>query len=290
MKNKHVSAFRTFIAGKMIFAVAAAMLTVTGLTAVATALAEPVLEIAYDQQVRRLTRAQLLAYSSLDTIDIPADVAYGRAMRYQAIPITALLPRLSQAGTMQFTASDGFVANIPAALLAGGKGNAQAWLAIESSDGVWPPLKVGGASAGPFYLVWLTPGKSGISTEQWPYKIARIADAPPLEIRHPQLIPKAPLPIDSAERRGLQVYMTNCAVCHQINGGGDAQIGPDLNKPFNPTEYFQESFLRRFIREPASVRTWPQRTMPGFSPSIISDDSLNDLLRYLRQMAKERTH
>lgn len=289
MKKNQTSAFETLIARKVICGIAALALTAMGSAAAATSAAEPVLDIVHDKQVQRLTRARLLSYPSVQMIDIPADVAYGRPMRYRAIPIAGLLTRLSETGTVQFTASDGFVANIPARLLAAGHGKAQAWIAIEPADAPWPALKEGAGSAGPFYLVWLAPEKSGISTEQWPYKIARIADAAPLDIRHPQIVPKK-MPIGSAEHRGLQIFMNNCAVCHKINGGGDAQVGPDLNQPFSPTEYFQEPFLRRLIRNPASVRDWRQRTMPGFSPSTISDTALNDLLSYMRQMAKERTH
>jgi mono/diheme cytochrome c family protein len=249
--------------------------------------AEPALQIVQGAQIRYWSRTQLLAHPSLRTIEIDADVAYGKRMRYRAVPITALLEKKSPGATMQFTASDGFVANIPASLLSGSAGHAQAWIAVEPPGAGWPELKPMKGSAGPFYLVWLAPEKSGISTEQWPYKIAKIAEAQPLAVRYPQIIP-AGAGSDSAERRGLQVFVTNCAVCHQIHRGGDAQIGPDLGTPYGPTEYFQEAFLRQLIRDPASVRTWSQRTMPGFSPAIISDAQLDDLLAYLRYMAKQR--
>lgn len=247
--------------------------------------AEPALEIAFGAKVERWSRADLLKHPAVRTIEVPADVAYRRAMRFRAIPLPALIAQLAQSESVQFVASDGFVANIPGALLAS---DAQPWLAIESPDLAWPALKPGGPSAGPFYLVWLAPEKNGISPEQWPYQIARIAQALPLEKRYPQILPAAATGPDSAERRGLQVFTANCAVCHKINGGGDASIGPDLNKPFGPTEYFQEAFLRQLIRNPASVRDWGQRTMPGFSQSVLSDAQMDDLLAYLRQMVKQR--
>jgi len=84
------------------------------------------------------------------------------------------------------------------------------------------------------------------------------------------------------------VYMVDCASCHPINGGGDAAVGPDLNKPHNPTEYFQEAFLRKLIRDPAAVRTWDKRIMPGFSTDALSNAQLDDLLDYLRQMARQQ--
>jgi len=70
---------------------------------------------------------------------------------------------LPQVESLQFIARDGFVANIPSGLLAGG---AQPWLAIEPADAAWPALKPGGGSAGPFYLVLRAPKKAGISPEQ----------------------------------------------------------------------------------------------------------------------------
>jgi mono/diheme cytochrome c family protein len=191
---------------------------------------------------------------------------------------------LGKADTVQFKATDGFVANIPAALFAGGS---QAWLAIEPADAKWPALKPGGSSAGPFYLVWLAPEKSAISPEQWPYRIARIGAATSLQRLYPQIVPPQ-ASANSPELRGLQVFVANCAVCHRINGGGDASVGPDLNVPFNPTEYFQEPFLRKLIRDPASVRKWPQMTMPGFSTAALTEAQLDELLAYLRAMAPQK--
>jgi mono/diheme cytochrome c family protein len=213
------------------------------------------------------------------------DVAYKRPMRYRALPLNALIHPLPASGTVQFTATDGFVANIPTALLSSA---AQPWIAVEPADAPWPPLKPGGVSAGPFYLVWLAPERAGISPEQWPYQVARIAEALPLEARYPQIVPRLPSGENSAAMRGLHVFVANCMVCHQINGGGDATVGPDLNKPFSPIEYFQEPYLRRLIRDPASVRDWRQRSMTGFSKEVLSESMLDDLLAYLRLMAAQR--
>jgi mono/diheme cytochrome c family protein len=121
-----------------------------------------------------------------------------------------------------------------------------------------------------------------------PYQVVRISAARPLEVRYPQLVPKASLPAGSAERLGLKVYVVHCAACHPLDGGGDSKVGPDLNRPLSPTEYFQEPYLRHLIRDPGSVRNWPQRVMLGFSASVVSDAALDDLLAYLRHMARQR--
>lgn len=243
---------------------------------------EPVLEVTTGTQTRHLDRSELLKNPAMETIDIPADVAYQRPMRYRAVPLSALVPSLRHVEALQFTALDGFVANISGTVFAG---NAQPWLAIESADAPWPALKSGG-SAGPFYLVWLKPEAGHVSQEQWPYQIAKITEVVPLEKRYPQIMPRAEA--DKAAQRGMQVFAANCASCHKLNGGGDAAVGPDLNKPFSPTEYFNEPFLRKLIRDSASVRNWGNRIMPAFSPNALSDAQLDDLLAYLRQMAVQR--
>ena len=171
--------------------------------------------------------------------------------------------------------------------------------------------------ASPFYLVWLMPSKAGISPEQWPYRIISILAAPALEKHFPALLAKTST--TSPEQRGLRVFVANCSSCHKlllrpdevaselpspislealldfilhraesINGAFDATVGLDLNDPYNPTENFQEPFLRKLIRAPASVRDWGQRIMPGFSPSPLKEAQLDDLLAYLRQMARQR--
>ncbi len=48
----------------------------------------------------------------------------------------------------------------------------------------------------------------------------------------------------SKEYKGFKVYLKHCSSCHSINGLGEAELGPDLNKPMNPTEYFHEMALR----------------------------------------------
>jgi mono/diheme cytochrome c family protein len=246
---------------------------------------EPVLELHFGDQNQVLPRSELLKNPAVRTVVIPNDVAYKRTMTYRALPLKAIVHHLDQVQAVQFKAEDGFVATLPTNLLTGAS---QPWIAIEPPNAPWPELKPGGRSAGAFYLVWLSPERSGVSPEQWPYQIAAISESNALHESHPQVLPDASIPKDSAEYRGLQVYSMHCASCHRINGGGEATVGPDLNLPFNPTEYFQASFLRRYIRDPASVRSWPNMSMPGFPQSVISDPQLNDLLAYLRSMARRR--
>jgi mono/diheme cytochrome c family protein len=65
-------------------------------------------------------------------------------------------------------------------------------------------------------------------------------------------------------------------------------MGPDLNRPMNPTEYFQPAALRRYLRDPTSVRAWPEQKMPDFTPQQISDGEMAALIAYLEHMAARR--
>ncbi|RBA25365.1 c-type cytochrome [Herminiimonas fonticola] len=283
MKNLIASDIRNSHSVRGLFAcVIVLMLITTGNLATA---AEPVLELAFAKQRQKLARSDLLRHPDVRTISIPADVSYKRKMEYRALPLKSILRTLHGISTVQFKSDDGFVANIPAELLSGAS---EPWLAIEAANAPWPELKPGGRSAGAFYLVWISPEKSNITPEFWPYQIAVISEISALTERYPQILPDASLKKDSAEYRGMQAYITHCSSCHQINGGGDAKLGPDLNLPFNPTEYFQADFLRKYMRDPAAVRNWPQLTMPGFSPSVMNDAQLDDLLAYLHHMTQRK--
>ena len=262
------------------------LLAMLGVSTYALA-SDPVLEVFDGLQHRYFKRSDLLLHKQTLEIEIRRDAAYGKPMKVQAIPVTALVPNVAKIASLQIVASDGFVANISGGLLAG-KG--QAYIAIEPNDMAWPALKAGSAtSAGPYYLVWLTPENAAISNEQWPYQIAKIVATAPLQERFPQLLPKMETKRSlDRELRGLQVFINNCSVCHQLNGAGDANVGPDLNWPHSPIEYFQPVYLRQLIRYPGSVRVWKQSSMPGFSQESISDAQLDDLIAYFTVMAKQR--
>lgn len=225
---------------------------------------------------------ELLRHPQARDLDIPADVAYRRNMRYRAVPLAALLKGVHPEDHLQAVASDGFAAELPAAPLLAEQGS-QAWLAIEDPQRPWPPLGAGKPSAGPFYLVWSKPEEKRIGPEQWPFQVVRIRYQPPLAERFPALLPAADA---SAEvRAGFAVFQKNCLACHRLNGAGDAQFGPDLNLPYNPTEYFQPQFLARYIRDPQALRQWPQAKMPAFPERVIDDQELCQLIGYLRHMA-----
>jgi len=237
-----------------------------------------------------LTTEALLAMPDAATIQIPDDVTYHRTMTYRAVPLRSLpgVRTLPADAELQITATDGFVTNLPAALVRGDSGHgATPWLAIEPRDKSWPRTSKG-TDIGPFYLVWINPGASGVMSEQWPYQVNAIRVVASRAAKWPQIAVGDSVPANSPVRRGQALFATQCMVCHRMNGAGDAAVGPDLNLPRNPTEYFQAWALRAYIRDPKSIREWSGMKMPGFDKTHLSDPDLDAIIAYLGYMAHKR--
>jgi mono/diheme cytochrome c family protein len=239
---------------------------------------------------RTLTTEELLARPDATTIEVPGDATYQRTMRYRAVPLRGLLgvDRMPADQDLQVIATDGFVTNLPAGLVFPGSSEGSVpWLAIEPPDRPWPPTS-GGLDIGPFYLVWVDAAASGVLREQWPYQVSALRAVPAHADRWPQLAVSEEVPADSPVRAGEKLFATQCMVCHLMNGAGDAKVGPDLNLPRNPTEYFQPWALRAYIRDPASIRDWPDMRMPGFGEDAMSDADLDAIIAYLGHMVSRR--
>ena len=231
--------------------------------------------------------SQLLARSDVRNIDIPNDVSFKRPMHYRAVPLKALLEDASAEDTLLFVATDGFAAEIPAASILRAHGS-QAWLAIEEPGHPWPLVAEAKGGSGPFYVVCTDTQAMSICPEQWPYQLATIRRQAPLAERFAAIRPDAATPPDSQVQRGFTVFQRTCFACHTLNGQGDAKLGPDLNIPHSPTEYLREDLLRAYIRDPQSLRQWPQARMPGFDRQALPDADLDALLVYLRHMATRK--
>ncbi len=231
------------------------------------------------------TPAQLLARTDRRTLDVP-DSIYGREFtRFEAVPLAALFAGLKRpsGAVIQCNATDGFSAVLRASrLLRNEPGAAKAYLAIEDPAHPWPHLPGKTVSAGPFYVVWTNARASAIGSEEWPYQVAsfKVLADPRAEFPHAYPAGDAPARVTG----GFRVFQKNCFACHQINGEGGGSIGPDLNRPMNPTAYLEPRALVRLIRDPASVRAWPGMKMHGFSVAAMSNADLADLIDYLRYM------
>jgi mono/diheme cytochrome c family protein len=269
-----------------------AALLLTPFLALAAALparaAEPVLTIAIAGTERAYTRAALLARPDAVTVQIPQDIAYGRPMSYRAVPVGNLIAadQLPPDSVLEGVATDGFVAQLRAdAVCSTDRNGAVAFLAVEPADAPWPALPGKAVSAGPFYIVWVNPAAAGVRSEQWPYQLARLNSAESPARRWPQLAVDAALPAADPVRAGQTLFVTQCMSCHTLNGAGSATMGPDLNRPMNPTEYLQPHALKRLIRDSRSVRAWDGQQMPAFTPEMLSDREIDLIVAYLGHMA-----
>lgn len=133
--------------------------------------------------------------------------------------------------------------------------------------------------------MWTNPQAGHISPEQWPFEVASIKRLAPVAERFPALRPDPTLAAGDPVNQGFALFQKNCLACHRLNGAGDSQFGPDLNIPYSPTEYFGADFLKRYIRDPQSLRRWPQAKMPAFASSVLPDAELELLVGYLKHMA-----
>ncbi|WP_088344591.1 MULTISPECIES: cytochrome c [Rhodomicrobium] len=264
---------------------ATTLLALTGTHAARAA--EPTLVITQDGKRQDFTASALLARPDAATVNVPNDVSYGKAMSYRAVPLLSLLGKLDDArfDTLEARATDGFTAQIPLSLVArGAAGGSVAWVAVEDPAKPWPPLSHA-PSAGPFYLVWANPERSGVRGEQWPYAMASLTFTESPVHRWPQLALPDGLPADAAPRTGQTVFLTLCFPCHRLNGAGAGEMGPDLGQPMNAVRYLTDAGLRAIVRDPRAVRTWPEQRMEGFDQKTLSDADLDALIAYLHAVA-----
>jgi mono/diheme cytochrome c family protein len=247
------------------------------------------LTLSFGDDARSYTAQELLGRADTATITIPNDVSYGREMTYRAVPLLDLLGEDTKApfDTISARATDGFVSQIPFGLVraAAMGGGAVAWIAIDDPKDPWPKLPGKDISAGPFYLVWEHPERSGVTTEQWPFALASLTGVESPARRWPQMAVAADAFADAPARRGQTVFIKQCLPCHRMKGGGEGTMGPDLGQPMNPTQYMTETGLRALIRDPKAVRTWPEQQMQGFDETMLPEADLDDLIAYLTYMA-----
>lgn len=250
----------------------------------ADAQTSPMLVVSLGGAPQTYSATELLDREDTTTIEVD-DVAYKQAMTYQAVPLLALAGSLDTADfdTVEARATDGFVAQVPVSLLTSEA--AAPWIAIEDPADPWPKLSGRDYSAGPFYLVWQNTEGSNVGSEQWIYALAEVRGVVSPTERWPQLAVDGALSEDAPERLGLEVYAKNCLPCHRLDGAGEGDKGPDLAKPMPATAYLTHDGLRKLVRDPASVRSWPDMQMTGFDTDAITDTELAALIAYLEYIA-----
>ena len=257
-----------------------------------TAADEPTLTLVTKTGKKTFTVSELLKRKDVETVIVENDPVYpGQTMKYVALKVTSLFDQLEldDDAVIQFKTLDGFSAPVSRQrLLNKSSKESIAYIAMELPDKKWPPMKPGKPSAGPFYLIWKNPELSHISSEEWSYMLAGFEVKGSLGTTYPEIFPSNKLSGDDPVTKGFRLFVKNCFACHTMNKVGASGIGPDLNVPMNPTEYFRTAALKKLIRNPQAVRHWPNGRMKGFKPDIISNEDLDHLIAYLAHMSKRR--
>src|SRR5438045_4205160 len=94
--------------------------------------AQPTLTITAGTFTNHFTAAELLSRTDLASVQIPPHVDYHVSLTLQAVPLLDLLTAFPLEGfdRLEASATDGFVAQIPLALIEAGKtGGSVAWIA-----------------------------------------------------------------------------------------------------------------------------------------------------------------
>ncbi|MCT7327418.1 MULTISPECIES: c-type cytochrome [Ralstonia] len=242
-------------------------------------------------QHRTLSRDALLHDPHLTSVTVEDQNLKSR-LTFKAIPVTELFrgQAVSPDASATTAASDGYVSHLPMRLLLGDRADGpRAWLAVEDPAAPWPTLK--GQDIGPFRLIWTAPpAKASVVNESlWTYSIVRIDIAALPGERFAAIRPAAGLPADGPVMRGFATFQRVCFSCHTLNRAGDANLGPDLNVPYSPVEYLGDEKLRHLIRDPQSLRWWPNARMSAIDEKTLSDAQLSDLLAYLHHMTKRKS-
>ncbi|KTD20556.1 putative signal peptide protein [Legionella lansingensis] len=155
-----------------------------------------------------------------------------------------------------------------------------AYLAIEEPNEPWPIIPQLKRSAGSFYLIWI--GQK-VPQSNWIFGVESIQ----VTASNPfsKLLPQHSTDVQA---KGLEIFADQCGGCHSINLVGNLEIGPDLNFPKNPTEYFSEKHLRQFIRNPQSIRYMKNDKMFPFTKQNLSDEELDALIEFLKLMREHK--
>jgi cytochrome c2 len=251
--------------------------------------AEATLEIVAGKKRLVITQSQLLSRTDVQTISVGESVYERRFTRFKAIPMANLLMDLSipELAFVQCTSADGFsIVLEKSRLLSEDPKAPKAFLAIEDPRNPWPVLAGKTTSAGPFYLVWTNARASVVGREEWPFKVASFVILSDPRRAFPNVYPADDAVMNV--QKGFQSFLKNCFACHKMNGNGTGSIGPDLNIPMSPTEYLEAKALAAFIRNPASVRTWPGMAMRGFTEAMIPDAEVSELIAYLAYMSARK--
>lgn len=252
----------------------------------------PTLSVVGRDATKTYTREALLAHPAVRDVTV-ADRVYRRSMTYRAVPMAALLAdaKIGADDYVQARATDDFSIGIPGRLLVfENAAQVEAFLAVEDPAAPWPaiPGKPDKRGAGPFYIVWRLTPPATVSSEYWSYRVAALVVTDSPAKRWPGLGVGAEVTAGDPIHAGLDRFVSLCMACHRFNGEGEGNQGPDLARPMNPINYLQLPALKKMIRNPTSLRKWPDQKMPGFDEAVLSDSDLDAIVAWLSYKARQQ--
>lgn len=233
------------------------------------------LDVSINAKVHSLEQKELIRHPALVEIGpMTLPIYPNQTLLLKGIPLCKLFEGLIQnpENYLKVTARDGYVAYFtikdfyPCA-----SNKIPGFLVLEDPQYPWPLLLNSDRSAGPFYLVWL--GKRFSESVYGIQSLEVVAEHPLQAI--------LPAGMNAKEHAGARVFMAKCNVCHLLNGSGGSKLAHDLNNP-NPLNYFSEDELRRFIRDPHSLRPVISPKKFPFPPSKLSQQELTELISFLK--------
>lgn len=209
--------------------------------------------------------------SPRSNIHIAHDPVYKKRKSYTGVSLQPLfdaaITNSRSDCTVIFRCTDGYA---PVASLSALR-KEEAFLAVrdnaESGDDLWE-LFADGKSPAPYYIVW--PNVKDQKSVPWPYQVRTIElyDASAFV----QGITRGRA---TAEHKGRDIFFRTCLSCHSLAGMGGT-VGPDLVSPVKVTDYWRQSYLRRFIANPLSVRHNSKMPAPQ-----LSDREIDDVIAFL---------
>ena len=208
----------------------------------------------------------------------------GKHFNLLTIKLCRLLNHVDKNEEVKITAKDKYFIYLSRSDLSGcGKSSGVApYLAIQKNKNMWPKMHKSHEEVGTFSLIWLGSSSENISKEKWVRNIST------LEIVNrkgeTELIKSFHLKLNKNQDAGYRVFVDNCAGCHSLNLIGQLDIGPDLNYPMNPLEYFTKNVFKKFIRNPEAVRYFKNSKMEGFDMSAMSEEDLENLVSFMKLM------
>lgn len=240
--------------------------------------------------LREASREELARTLTLKTL-VTENPTTGKKATYQGVDLVDLLTlgfgeRWKRYDAVKFFSRDGYQPLMTRAAILAHRGLVA--FREEGRDGFSPFRRGQGETVdpGPFWVVWDViddPAAKSDPWLSWPWQLVGM-ELVRLDLEFPRAAPPANASEDA--RRGFTAFLQHCVKCHRINGeGGD--IGPELNYPVSVTEYWQPTWLPKFIADPRSVK-WNSK-MVGFYPGVRNREAIiRDIVAYLNVMARRK--